>query len=67
LSGITFSGIHGPPGGTYEITSSTNVALKPLTAWTPVQSGTFDASGSFNVTINVSPATAQMFYLLRVP
>jgi hypothetical protein len=67
LTGITFSGVHGPAGGSFEILSSTNVALKPLSAWTPVQSASFDASGSFNVTISVNPATPQTFYLLRVP
>jgi autotransporter-associated beta strand protein len=67
LSGITFAGVHGPAGGSYEIVSSTNVALHPLSAWTPVQSGNFDASGSFNVTISVNPAAPRTFYLLRVP
>ena len=67
LTGITFSGVHGPAGGTYEIMSSTNVTLQPLSAWTPVQSGNFDGSGSFNVTISVNPATPRTFYLLRVP
>jgi hypothetical protein len=67
LSGITFSGVHGPPGGAYHILSSTNGALTPLSAWTPVQSGSFDASGSFNVMISVNAATPRTFYLLRVP
>jgi hypothetical protein len=67
LSGIVVSGVHGPTNGTYHVVSSTNVALRPFSAWTPVQSGTFDNSGSFNITNAVSPATAQTFYLLRVP
>jgi fibronectin-binding autotransporter adhesin len=67
LSGITFSAIHGPAGGAYHILSSTNVTLQPLSAWTPVHSGNFDGSGSFNVTISVYPATPQMYYLLSVP
>jgi fibronectin-binding autotransporter adhesin len=67
LSGISFSGIHGPAGGTYKILSAANVALQPLSAWTPVHSGNFDGSGSFNVTISVNPATPQMFYMLSVP
>ena len=67
LSGITFSGVHGPPGGSFHILSSTDVALQPLSAWTVVQSGAFDGSGSFNVTLSVNPATPQTFYILRVP
>jgi hypothetical protein len=67
LSGINFSGYHGPPGGSYHILSSTNVALQPLSAWTVVQSGTFDASGSFSASLIVSPGTPQLFYMLRVP
>lgn len=66
LSGITFAGVHGPAGGSYQILSSTNVALQPLSAWTPVQNGNFDGSGSFNVTIGVNPAAPQTFYLLSV-
>jgi hypothetical protein len=43
------------------------VALQPLSAWTPVQGGNFDGSGSFNVTIGVNPAVPRTFYILRVP
>ena len=67
LTGITFSAIHGPAGGAYDILSSTDVTLQPLSAWTPVHSGNFDGSGRFNVTISVNPTTPKMFYLLRVP
>ena len=67
LSGIIFSGVHGPPGGSYHILSSTDLALQPRSAWTVVQSGNFDGSGSFNVTLSVNPATPQTFYLLRLP
>jgi autotransporter-associated beta strand protein len=67
LSGISFSGVHGPPGGSFKIFSSTQVNLQPLSAWTLVQSGAFDGSGSFNVLLSVNPATRQTFYILRVP
>jgi hypothetical protein len=67
LTGITFAGIHGPANGTYEIMSSTNVALHPLSAWTSVQGGNFDSSGSLSVTISVNPAATRTFYTLRVP
>ncbi len=67
VTGITLSGVHGPPNGTFELMSSTNVSLSPLTLWTPVQSGNFDASGNFNITNAVSITTPQLYFLLRVP
>jgi autotransporter-associated beta strand protein len=66
LTGITFSGIHGPAGGSYEILSSTDVTLQPLSAWTFVQNGSFDASGSFTATVPVNAATPLKFYILHV-
>ena len=65
LTGISFSAANGTPGGAYQIVSSNDVTLQPLSAWTVVQSGTFDGSGNLNVTISVNPATPQKFYLLR--
>jgi hypothetical protein len=67
LSGITFSGVHGSPDGSYAILSSTNLNLRPLSAWTLVQSGTFDSSGSLSTTISASPAAPQTFFILSVP
>jgi autotransporter-associated beta strand protein len=67
LSTITFSGTNGPPGGWYEILSSTNLALRPYAAWTPVQSGNYDGSGNFNVTFAVTPGQPQTFYILYTP
>ncbi len=67
LTGLTFSGANGIPGNSYHILSSTNVALQPLSAWTPVTNGTFDVSGKFTTTISVNPAVPRTFYLLSVP
>jgi autotransporter-associated beta strand protein len=67
VNSITFSGTHGTPGGYYQILSSTNMALKPFSAWTQVQSGNYDQSGDFNVTLNVEPTATQTFYVLYVP
>jgi hypothetical protein len=64
---IVFSGIHGPAGGSYHILSSTNVTLQPLSAWTSVVGGSFDALGSFGFTNGINPATPQVYYLLSVP
>jgi autotransporter-associated beta strand protein len=67
LSGLTFSGVGGPPNGTYHILSSTNVALHPLSAWTVVKSGNFDSSGNFSNSVSVNPGTTRTFYALSVP
>jgi autotransporter-associated beta strand protein len=67
LSSVTFTGIRGTPGGTYHILSSANVALRPLSSWTPVKSGSFDSSGSFTNSVTVNPAAPQTFYILIVP
>jgi autotransporter-associated beta strand protein len=70
-SGITgsdfiLSGTNGVAGGAYEVLSSTNVAL-PLAGWTSVNSGNFDGSGNFSVTIPVNVNEPQRYYLLRLP
>jgi hypothetical protein len=67
VTGVTFSGVHGPTNGTFHILSSTNVALHPLSAWNPIQTGSFDGSGNFTATVSVSPATNRLFYVVSVP
>ncbi len=67
FSGISFSAVNGPANGSYHIVSSTNVDLRPLSAWPVVQSGNFDSSGSFNITLPANPSTPRTFYLLTVP
>ncbi|MCX6896381.1 MAG: Ig-like domain repeat protein, partial [Verrucomicrobia bacterium] len=58
---LTFTG---PAGQTYQVLSSTNVAL-PLASWTPVSSGTF--GGSAVTYTNATPTDAQRFYRVKSP
>jgi Carbohydrate esterase, sialic acid-specific acetylesterase/Bacterial Ig-like domain (group 3) len=58
---MTFSG---PAGQTYQVLSSTNMAL-PLASWTPVASGTF--AGSAVTYTNAAPTDAQRFYRVKSP
>ena len=52
-------------GGSYSVLSSTNLAV-PLTNWTLLNSGTFNANGNFSYT-NALGTNSQRFYILRVP
>jgi hypothetical protein len=52
-------------GGSYSVLSSTNLAV-PLTNWTLLNSGTFNANGNFSLT-NATGTNSQRFYILRVP
>ncbi|MEK7779936.1 MAG: autotransporter-associated beta strand repeat-containing protein, partial [Verrucomicrobiota bacterium] len=65
-SDFVFSGTNGVPGGAYEVLSSTDVGL-PLASWTLVNSGNFDGSGNFSVTIAINATEPQRYYLLRLP
>ena len=65
-SDFIFSGTNGVPGGAYEVLSSTDVGL-PLASWTLVNSGNFDGSGNFSVTIAINATEPQRYYLLRLP
>lgn len=51
--------------GSYSILTSTNVAA-PLTNWTLLNRGYFDASGNFSST-NPLGTNGQQFYILRLP
>ena len=68
LSGtnLLFSGKGGPTDGTYQVLSSTNVAL-PLTNWIALLTNQFDGNGSFIFTNAISPAMPRRFYRLSVP
>jgi len=63
---VVFSGTNGLPGGTYEVLSSTNLAM-PLTNWTQVGAGHFDGNGNFSVSNALNASDPQRFYLLRQP
>jgi autotransporter-associated beta strand protein len=58
--GMTFSG---PAGQTYQVLSSTNVAL-PMASWTPVASGTFSGS---SVTYTSAFTAPSCFYRVVSP
>ncbi len=53
-------------GGTYHLLSSTNISV-PLSNWSTVTSGSFDANGNVNSTNPVNPTTPRNFYILQVP
>ncbi len=53
-------------GGTYHLLSSTNLTV-PLSNWSTVTSGSFDANGNVNSTNPVNPTTPRNFYILQVP
>jgi autotransporter-associated beta strand protein len=65
LSGtnLVFSGTNGWTNGTYELLTSTNVALA-LTNWTAIATNTFDSNGQFNLTNGINPDAPQQFYIL---
>ncbi|HWX22977.1 MAG TPA: hypothetical protein VN578_24005 [Candidatus Binatia bacterium] len=68
LSGtnLVLSGTNGPAGGSYSLLASTNLVL-PLTNWTPVGTGAFDAGGNFALTNGLGPGLPQLFFRLQVP
>ena len=63
---IVMNGSNGPPGATYYVLSSTNIATPP-NQWLPVLTNAFDASGNFSATNLIDPATPQRFFLLQTP
>ena len=66
MNGLVFQGSNGPPGWTYRVLISTNLAL-PAMQWLPLATNTFDADGNFNFTDSVAPGSPQRFYLLETP
>ncbi len=62
---FNFSGTGGTPNWTYDVLTTTNVAL-PMAQWNNVSSGAFDGTGAFNISLPLESATAQRFYQLQV-
>ena len=64
--GVNFalSGTSGTPNWSYDVISSTNIAL-PFSQWTSIAVGQFDASGNFNVSVPLNPSEPRRFYALR--
>jgi len=63
---LVMSGSNGTPNTSYYVLTSTNAAL-PMVSWSRVATNQFDASGIFNLTNPVDPATPQLFYRLQLP
>ena len=63
---ITLSGVGGEVSGTFSVLTSTNVAAAALD-WTPLQTGSFDASGNFSVIVPITPGQPRRFYKLQMP
>lgn len=63
---LTMTGTNGTPNASYHVLTSTNVAL-PFSRWTVLTSGSFNAGGGFSVTVPITTANNQQFYLLRSP
>jgi hypothetical protein len=61
IGGTNNSGV----AGSYSVWSSTNIVL-PLTNWTLLNGGNFDANGNFSST-NAMGTNSARFYILRVP
>jgi len=68
LSGgnVVIRGTNGPSNGTYQVLTSTNVAL-PRLQWTPTLTNSFDANGNFAATNSQPVGSLRQFYLLQLP
>jgi hypothetical protein len=63
---LILSGAGGATNGTYNVLTSTNVAL-PLNQWTSIATNQFDSSGNFIFTNPVQTNVPQRFFLLQIP
>ena len=61
---FNFSGTSGTPNWSYDVISSTDIAL-PFNQWSSVGSGQFDGSGNFNFSAALNPSEPKRFYALR--
>ncbi len=59
-------GVGGPAGYTFTVVCATNLAL-PVSAWSVVTTGTFDAAGAFGFTNPITFAVPQKFFTIRIP
>jgi hypothetical protein len=62
---FVLAGSNGVAGSSFTVLAATNVGL-PLTNWSPVGSGVFDANGGFVSTNAIDPAKPQRFYRLQL-
>jgi len=68
LSGtnLIFQVTNGVAGGSWNLLTSTNVAL-PVLNWTTARSGTFDLQGAVNLTNGITVGEPRRFFLIRTP
>jgi hypothetical protein len=63
---VVVTGAGGTADATYYVVMSTNVALSPLSLWTPVVTNTFALDGRFTNSIPINPARPAEFFLLKL-
>ncbi len=63
---LSFNVTGGAAGGSWNLLTSTNVAL-PLTSWITNNSGVFDGAGNVNFTNGINPTEPQRFFRLKTP
>ena len=63
---LILAGTGGTPGAGYTVLSSAD-ATAPVSAWTVASTGTFDASGAFNISLPIQPNDPVRFFRLQVP
>jgi autotransporter-associated beta strand protein len=63
---FVFTGIGGPPGGTYSVLTSTNAAA-PQAEWTTNRTGVFDSNAAFSNAIPVNAGEPARFFRMKTP
>ncbi len=63
---LMFTGSNGMPSQGYHILSTTNLAL-PVSNWSLIATGAFDATGNFVFSNQVNPSVISEYFILRVP
>lgn len=56
----------GPSNGVFSVMTTTNIGVTPG-QWTPLTTGTTDASGAFSTTNTLDGAQSPLYYQLRIP
>jgi poly(beta-D-mannuronate) lyase len=64
-AGLAVSGNNGPPGWTYYVLGSTNIA-QPLSTWARISTNAFDSGGNFSFTNAVNSSVPAQFYTLEL-
>ena len=63
---VVIVGTGGPPGGTYHLMASTNMAL-PISQWTPLAADLLDGNGSFRYTNAITTDLPVQFFRIALP